>query len=139
MVHLAGRRGLAAAAGPPAVLVAQGDGVADPGGDGLGVADVQRQARPGQAGAELPAPQERRQPARTRQQVHRLADDGALQGLPRPRGVPVRCPLAATLVAAGAVRAGALPRAAGTVLAGTVAAAGAGAGAGAGVVAEPVQ
>ena len=87
VVHLARRGGLVAAASPPAVLVAQGDGVADPGRDGLGVADVQRQARAAQPGAELPAAQERRQPARPGQQVDGLADNGLLEGLPGPRGV----------------------------------------------------
>jgi hypothetical protein len=39
-----------------------GHGVADPGWDGLGVPDVQWQARPADAGAELPAAQEGREP-----------------------------------------------------------------------------
>jgi hypothetical protein len=39
VVDLAGAGGLGAAAGPPAVLVAQGDGVPDGGGDGVAVAD----------------------------------------------------------------------------------------------------
>ena len=55
------------------MLVAQDDRVADRGRDGLAVPDVQRQARPAKPRAELPAAQERRQPARTRQQVGRLA------------------------------------------------------------------
>src|SRR5580658_9180551 len=42
VVDLAGGGGLGAAPGPPAVLVAQGDGVPDRGGDGVAVADVQR-------------------------------------------------------------------------------------------------
>ncbi len=63
VVHLAGLGGLVAPAGPLAVPVPQGDRVADPRRDGLGVADVQRQARPGQPGAELPAAQEAGQPA----------------------------------------------------------------------------
>ena len=66
------------------------------------VADVQRQARAAEAGAELPAAQERRQPARTRQQVHSLADDRALEGLPRPRGVRAGRALPGASVAAGA-------------------------------------
>jgi hypothetical protein len=56
VVDLAGRRGLVAPPGPLAVLVAEDDGIADPGRDGLAVPDVQRQARPAQPGAELPAP-----------------------------------------------------------------------------------
>ena len=59
------RGGLVAASRPPAVLVAQGDGVADPGRDGLGVADVQRQAGAAEAGAEFQAAQERGQPTQT--------------------------------------------------------------------------
>jgi len=93
MVHLAGRGGLAAAAGPPAVPVPDDDGVADPGRDVLAVADVQRQAGPGQPGAELPGAQEAGQPARAGQQVGGLADDRLLQRLPgqRPRpGQPGR-------------------------------------------------
>jgi hypothetical protein len=87
VVDLAGGGGLGAAAGPPAVRIAQGDGVADGGGDGVAVADVQGQARPGQAGAELLAAQERREPAGAGQQLDGLADDGPLQRLPgqRPR------------------------------------------------------
>jgi len=54
VVDLARRGGLVAAAGPLAVLIPQDDGVADARRDGLGVADVQRQARPGEAGSELP-------------------------------------------------------------------------------------
>ena len=59
VVHLAGAGGLGAAAGPLAVPVPQQDRVADPRRDRLGVADVQRQARPAEADAELPAAQER--------------------------------------------------------------------------------
>ncbi len=66
VMHLARRGRLAAPAGPLAVAVPQGDRVADPGRDGLGVTNVQRQARPGEPGAQLPAPQERRQPAGAR-------------------------------------------------------------------------
>ena len=55
MVHVARGRGLVAAAGEPAVPVPQGHRVADPGRDRLGVPDVQRQARPAQPRAELPA------------------------------------------------------------------------------------
>src|SRR5580700_8805238 len=62
VVDLAGPGGLAAAAGPLAVLVPQDDRVADRGRDGLGVADVQRQARAGQPGAELAGAQEGGQP-----------------------------------------------------------------------------
>ena len=58
VVDFAGAGGLVAFSGPLAVLVSEGDGVADPGRDGLGKPDVQRQARPAQPGAELPAPQE---------------------------------------------------------------------------------
>jgi hypothetical protein len=43
-VYFARRSGLVAPAGPLAVLVAQGDGVADRGRDGLAVPDIQRQA-----------------------------------------------------------------------------------------------
>src|SRR4029450_9351919 len=46
VVDLADGGGLVTA-GEPAVPVAQDDRVADPGRDGLGVADVQRKARPG--------------------------------------------------------------------------------------------
>ena len=97
VVHLAGPGGLGAAAGPLAVPVPQQHRVADARRDGLGVPDVQRQARPGQADAELPAPQERREPARAGQQVDGLADHRLLDARPRPRparrrvaGRPVR-------------------------------------------------
>ena len=82
VVDLAGGGGLVAAAGPAAVPVAQDDRVADGGGDGVGVADVQRQAGPGQAGAELVGPQEGGQAAGAGQQVGDLADDGLLDRLP---------------------------------------------------------
>src|SRR5208282_6518877 len=79
VVDLAGTGGLVAPAGPLAVAIPQDDRVADPGRDGLGVADVQRQARATQPGAELPAAQERRQPAGAGQEIHRFADDGLLE------------------------------------------------------------
>jgi hypothetical protein len=53
VVNFTGGGGLVAAAGPPAALVPQRDRVADPGRDRLAVADVRRQARPAQPGAEL--------------------------------------------------------------------------------------
>ena len=56
VVDLAGRRGLVTSVRPPAPLIAQDDRVADRGRDGVGVADVQRQGRPGQPGPELPGP-----------------------------------------------------------------------------------
>ena len=90
VVHVARRRGLVAAAGPPALAVPQGHRVTDPGRDRLGIPDIQRQARPAQPHAELPAAQEARQPARARQQVHRLADDRLLQRRPGRRGVRSR-------------------------------------------------
>ena len=62
MVHLA-RRGRLVAAGPAAVLVPQDHRAADRGGDLGAVPDVQRQAGPGQPGAQLPGTQEGRQPA----------------------------------------------------------------------------
>jgi hypothetical protein len=86
VVHLAGFGRLVAPSGPLAVLVPQGDRVADPGRDVLAVPDVQRQARPGQPGAELPAAQERGQAAGTGQKVHGLADHGLLDR--RPGRVP---------------------------------------------------
>jgi sugar phosphate isomerase/epimerase len=94
MVDLAGRGRLVAAAGPPAMLVPQDHRAADRGGDLGAVPDVQRQAGPGQAGAELPGAQEAGQPAGTGDQVDGLADDGVaehLQGLRRgrPRAGPV--------------------------------------------------
>ena len=107
----------------------EGDGVADPGRDGLGEPDVQRQARPAQPRAELPPPQERRQPARPREQVHGLADDRALQGLPRQGGIRGA---AGTAGAAGRRRRCRRAVAAGARAAAAVVAA-------AGVVAEPVQ
>ena len=86
MVHFACRGGLVAAAGPLAVLVAEDDGVADPGRDGLGVADVQRQAGAAEPGAELPAAQERRQPAGAREQVGRFLRDRLLKPCQRVAG-----------------------------------------------------
>ena len=65
VVDLARRRGLMTALGPPAPLIPQDHRVADPGRDRAGVPDVERQARPGQQGAQLPGPQERREAART--------------------------------------------------------------------------
>ena len=44
VVDFARRRRLVAAAGPPAALIAQDDRITNAGRDGLGVADVQRQA-----------------------------------------------------------------------------------------------
>src|SRR6185437_15286501 len=79
VVDLAGLGGLVAPARPLAVLIAQQHRVADPRRDRLGVPDVQRQAGAAEAGAELPAAQEARQPARSRQQVDGLADDGLLE------------------------------------------------------------
>jgi hypothetical protein len=72
------------------VLIPQHHGVADPGRDGLGVPDVQRQARPAQPGAELPAPQERGQPARAGQKIDGLADHRLFQRGPGrvPGAVP---------------------------------------------------
>ena len=64
------------------MAVPQQHRVADPGRDRLGVADVQRQARPAEAGPELPPPQEPGQPARAGQQVHGLADHGLLDAGP---------------------------------------------------------
>ena len=61
--------------------------MADPGRDGLGVPDVQRQAGAAEAGAELAAAQERREAAGAGQQVDRLADDGPLEGFPGRAGV----------------------------------------------------
>jgi len=86
VVDLAGGGGLGAPAGPPAVLIAQGDGVPDGGRDGVGVADVQRQARPAQPGAELLAAQEGRQPAGTRYERDGLADDRPFERLAGQRG-----------------------------------------------------
>jgi hypothetical protein len=75
VVHLAGRGGLMAAAGPAAAPVAQDDRVADARRDSLAEPDVQGQARPGQPGTQLPGPQERREAAGTGQQVHGLSDN----------------------------------------------------------------
>ena len=87
VVDLARLGGLVAPPGPLAVPVPQGDRVADPGRDRLGVPDVQRQARAAQADAELAAAQEAGQPARAGQQVHGLADDRLLDGGPGRGGV----------------------------------------------------
>src|SRR5712675_2377638 len=81
MVHLTRRRGLVTATSPLAVPVPHDHRVADGGRNGLAEADVQRQARPGQPRAELPPPQERRQPAGAGQQIDGLADDGLLERL----------------------------------------------------------
>src|SRR6476660_1635231 len=82
VVDLAGCRGLRAAAGPLAVLVAEPDRVADGGRDGLAVADVQGQAGAAGAQAELAA-QEAGEAAGAGQQLDRLADDRLHQRLPR--------------------------------------------------------
>jgi hypothetical protein len=63
VVDLAGAGRLGAAAGPPAVPVPQGDGVPDRGRDGVAVPDVEGEAGPGEAGAELLAAQEGRESA----------------------------------------------------------------------------
>jgi hypothetical protein len=63
VVDLAGAGGLVAGAGPLAVPVAQQHRVADPRRDRLVVPDVQRQARPAQPRAQLPAAQEAGQAA----------------------------------------------------------------------------
>src|ERR1700750_1542883 len=94
VVDLADGGGLVTA-GEPAVLVALDNRVADPGRDGLGVADVQRQARPGQAGAELAAAEEARHAAGARQEVHGLADDAPLDRGPGLGGVGTRSAVAA--------------------------------------------
>jgi hypothetical protein len=90
VVHLARLGGLVAPPGPLAVLVAQHHRVADPRRDGLGVADVQRQARPAQPHPELPAAQERGEPAGAGQQVDGLADHRLLERGPGrvPRAIP---------------------------------------------------
>jgi len=103
-MHLTGGGGLVAAAGEPAVLVPQDDGAADRGRDVAADADVQRQARPAQPGAELPAAQERRQPARTRYEGDGLADDGLLESVPRPGSARIWCGRAVA-VTGGAVAA----------------------------------
>src|SRR5689334_5193880 len=88
MVHLAGVNRLTASASPFAVPAGpETDGLTDVGGDALGAADVERQARPGKPRVELLAAQEAGQPARTRQQLDRLADDRLNQGLPGPAKV----------------------------------------------------
>jgi hypothetical protein len=107
VVDSARRGGLIAPAGPPAVAVAQDHGVADPGRDGLEVADVQRQTGTAQPDAHLAAAQEAGQPARTREEVHCLADDRTLDGFPGPRGIRgAGVVLAAPAVAAGVLSAG---------------------------------
>src|SRR6266702_4787037 len=94
VMHFAGGGGLVAAAGEPAVLVPQDDGAADRGRDVPGYPDIQRQAGAAEAGAELPAAQERREAARTRYEGDGFADDGLLQGVPRPGSARARCPRA---------------------------------------------
>src|SRR5579859_6680332 len=86
VVHLTCGGGLGAAAGPLAVLVAQDHRGADPGRDGVGVADVERQARPRQPGTELLPAQEAGQAAGPGDQVHGFADDLPLEHLPGVRG-----------------------------------------------------
>jgi hypothetical protein len=110
VVDLAGGRGLGAAAGPAAAPVPQHDRVADAGRDGLAVADIQRQAWPGQPGPELLLAQETGRSARTGQQVGGLADDGLAQALLGRRGGRLRR-LAGRILAgvvAGGSRAGAV-------------------------------
>jgi hypothetical protein len=87
------------------VPVSQDHGVADPGRDGLGVADVKRQAGAAQPRAEFLAAQERREPAGAGEQVGGLTDDGLLEGLPDECGAGRGCRLAvgAWAVAAGGV------------------------------------
>src|SRR6185437_3826488 len=86
VMDLAGAGGLVAAAGPLAVPAAEPGGMADPRRDGPGVPDVQGQAGAAEAAAELAAAQEAGQAAEAGQQFGGLADDGLLQGLPRPVG-----------------------------------------------------
>ena len=57
------------------------DRVADPGRDIVALPDVQGLARAAEPDTELPAAQERREPAGARQQLHRLADDALLERL----------------------------------------------------------
>src|SRR5512146_2039488 len=85
-MDVTGGGGLVAAAGPLAVLVPQPDRVPDARGDGVGVADVQRQARSAQHRLELLAAQERGESAWAGQQLDGLADDGLLQQFPGPAG-----------------------------------------------------
>src|SRR5712691_9430000 len=120
VVHLTACGRLVAAAGEPAVLVPQDDGAADRGRDVAADPHVQRQARPAQPHAQLPAPQEARQPARARYQVDRLANDRLLEGFPGARVIRAGRGRAAAVVAGGAI----------------AAVAGSGGAAGGGVVAE---
>jgi hypothetical protein len=85
VVDLTCRRRLVTPPGPLTVVVPEDDRVADRGRDGLGVADIKRQARPAQPGAELTAAQEGGETARARQEVHRLADNRSLKCF-QPRG-----------------------------------------------------
>jgi hypothetical protein len=79
-----------ASAGPLTVLVPEPDRVPDPGRDVLTEPDVQRQARPAEPGPQLAAAKERRQAARTRQQIDGLAYDHLLQGLAATLGRRLR-------------------------------------------------
>ncbi len=87
VMYLARAGGLVTAAGPPAVVVPQDDRATDRGRDVPGDPDVQRQARAAQPGPQLLAAQEARQPARTRQEIDRLADHRLLKGFPGAGGV----------------------------------------------------
>src|SRR6516162_4950995 len=87
VVHLAAGRGLVAAAGEPAVLVAQDHRAADRGRDVPGYPDVERQAGPAQPRPQLPAAQERGQAAGPGQQAGGLADDRLHQRVLRTRGI----------------------------------------------------
>ena len=66
-------------AGPLAELIPQPDRVPDRGRDIVAVPDIQRQARAGEAGAELLPAQERGQPARAGHQRDRLARNRLLE------------------------------------------------------------
>ena len=78
-------------------------------------ADVQGRAGRARPGAEVTAAQEDGQPARTRQQVRGLADDGLLDRLPGPGGVRRGLALGdgATVVAMRSPSPGGCPRAQG--------------------------
>ena len=86
VVHLTRRSGLVTVSGPLAVLVPQGDRVADPGRNGLAVADVQRQAGAAQPGAELAPTQEGGEPAGAGQEINCLADDLLFERLAEAEG-----------------------------------------------------
>jgi hypothetical protein len=79
VVDLAGRGGLVAPVGEPAVLVPGDHRIADRGRDVPADPDIQRQARPAQPPAELLAPQERGQPAGAGQQSDSFPGDGLLK------------------------------------------------------------